>query len=122
MNLEHLHLHVRDRAAAERFYADWFGMRIARRGQHLTFMTDGGGFDLALGEEASPTPLPPWFHFGFRLDSAGAVTDLHARMERSGVRLVKSLYADETLVSYRCADPDGYAIEIYWEAPDAPLD
>jgi Big-like domain-containing protein len=26
------------------------------------------------------------------------------------------------LVSYRCIDPDGYAIEIYWESPGAPLD
>ena len=25
------------------------------------------------------------------------------------------MYRDESLVSFRCADPDGYAIEIYWE-------
>jgi catechol 2,3-dioxygenase-like lactoylglutathione lyase family enzyme len=88
----------------------------------LTFLTDGGGFDLALMEDATPIAMPPWFHFGFRLDSAHEVTELHHRMARSGVRIAKPLYEDATLVSFRCADPDGYAIEIYWEAPDAPLD
>jgi hypothetical protein len=32
------------------------------------------------------------------------------------------LYQDGSLVSFRCADPDGYAIEVYWEASGAPLD
>jgi hypothetical protein len=73
-------------------------------------------------EDATPTPMPAWFHFGFRLGSAGAVTGLHHQMARSGVRIAKALYEDQTLVSFRCADPDGYAIEIYWEAPGAPLD
>jgi catechol 2,3-dioxygenase-like lactoylglutathione lyase family enzyme len=70
MNVEHLHLHVRDRALAEQFYTTWFDMRIARRGECLTFLTDGGGFDLALMEDATPTPMPAWFHFGFRLEGA----------------------------------------------------
>ena len=122
MNLLHLHLHVRERAQAEQFYCAWFGMRIARRGQHLTFLTDDGGFDLALSEDASPGALPGWFHFGFRLDSAGAVTDLHDRMAHSRVPIAKGLYQDDTFVSFRCSDPDGYPIEVYWEAPGAPLD
>jgi catechol-2,3-dioxygenase len=122
MNLKHLHLHVRDRQAAEGFYSAWMGMAVARRGERLTFMSDGSGFDLALMDDQAPAPMPPWFHFGFRLASAPEVIDLHTRMGASGINILKPLYQDDSLVSFRCADPDGYAIEIYWEAAGAALD
>ena len=80
------------------------------------------GMELALMDDAEPSPMPPWFHFGYRLQSPDAVLELHRRMSESGVILRKPLYRDDSLVSFRCADPDGYAIEIYWEAPGAPLD
>jgi catechol 2,3-dioxygenase-like lactoylglutathione lyase family enzyme len=115
MNLEHLHLHVRDRAAAERFYLEWFGMRLNRRGERLTFLTDESGFDLALMDDASPQTMPPWFHFGFRPGTGAAVVALHDRMTKAGVPMVRRLYQDESMVSFRCRDPDGYAIEVYWE-------
>jgi len=63
-----------------------------------------------------------WCHFGFRLNLADEVIGLHNDMARAGVAIVRPLYRDETLVSFRCADPDGYAIEVYWEAPGAALD
>jgi catechol-2,3-dioxygenase len=122
MNLKHLHLHVRDRPEAEAFYATWLGMSVARRGECLTFMTDQDGFDLALMDDVEPGPMPAWLHFGFRLPSPQAVVDLHGRMSDAGVTIRKPLYQDSSLVSFRCADPDGYGIEIYWEAPGAPLD
>lgn len=37
-------------------------------------------------------------------------------MNVARVPIVKPLYKDESLVSYRCLDPDGYGIEVYWEA------
>ena len=116
MRLNHLHLHVRDRPAAESFYSKWLGMAVTRRGDSLTFLADEGGFDLALMDDREPIRIPAWFHFGYRLNSARAVVKLHDRMSASGVVIVKPLYRDESLVSVRCADPDGYAIEIYWEA------
>jgi catechol-2,3-dioxygenase len=122
MNLRHLHIHVRDRRLAEEFYLKWMGMAIARRGERLTFMTDEVGFDLALMDDQTPSPMPAWFHFGFRLPSGQRVIDLHKRMGESGINILKPLYEDDSLVSFRCADPDGYAIEIYWEAAGAPLD
>jgi len=121
MNLEHLHIHVRDRNVAERFYVEWFGMRAMRRGECLTFLSDEGGFDLALMDDASPQPMPSWFHFGFRLASGSAVAGLHERMATAGVSMLRPLYQDDALVSFRCSDPDGYAIEVYWEAPQAPV-
>jgi catechol 2,3-dioxygenase-like lactoylglutathione lyase family enzyme len=122
MNLNHLHLHVRDRTAAEAFYERWFGLVVGRRGECLSFLHDDAGFDLALMDDAAPAPMPPWFHLGFRLGEAAAVRTLHDRMRDSGVAIVKPLYQDDTLASYRCADLDGYAIEVYWEAAGAPLD
>ena len=122
MNLKHLHLYVRDRPAAEAFYEAWLGMTNARRRESLTFMTDDEGFDLALMDDDEPGPMPAWFHFGYRLATPQAVLDLHQRMSRVGVPIRKALVEDASLVSFRCADLDGYSIEIYWEAPGAPLD
>jgi catechol-2,3-dioxygenase len=122
VNIQHLHIHVRDRAVSEAFYAKWLSLRVAIRGSSLTFMTDTHGFDLALMADVQPAALPEWFHFGCRMPSALAVTELHAAMLRDGVPIAKDLYEDEELVSFKAKDPDGYSIEFYWEAADAPLD
>jgi len=37
-------------------------------------------------------------------------------MPKSGVAIRKPIYQDKSLVSCRCADPDGHVIEVYWEA------
>ena len=116
MPLQHLHLHVRDRALAEAFYTAWFGMSVQRHGSEITFMNDEHDFLFALMDDPAPAPMPPWFHFGFRIGSAPQVLALHERMQASGVAIRKPVYQDESLVSYRCADPDGHVIEVYWEA------
>jgi catechol 2,3-dioxygenase-like lactoylglutathione lyase family enzyme len=59
--------------------------------------------------------MPPWFHFGLRLDSAQRVRAMLADMQAEGVTIVKSIYEDDEFASFRCADPDGHPIEIYWE-------
>jgi catechol-2,3-dioxygenase len=119
MSLQHLHLHVRDRAIAERWYASWFDLRVLRRGSEITFMRDERDFLLALAADAAPGAMPPWFRFGFRLGSPQAVVDLHDRMAGSGVAIRKPNHQDDDLVSFRCGDPDGYVIEVYWEREDA---
>ena len=116
MPLTHLHLHVRDRTRAEDFYSAWFAMGLERRGDEITFMTDEGGFLLALMEDSAPAPLPAWFHFGFRLPSLSGVLDLHERMLGSSVPIGRGLFQDESFASFRCVDPDGYLIEVYWDA------
>jgi catechol-2,3-dioxygenase len=117
VSLQHLHLHVADRARAETFYISWFGMNVQRRGSEITFMNDERDFLLALMHDPAAASLPPWFHFGFKLPSATAVLELNVRMAASGVVIRKPVYQDESLVSYRCADPDGHVIEVYWESP-----
>lgn len=115
MQLNHLHLHVRDKAQAQQFYEAWFGFREHVRHGDILFLRDDAGLDLALAPDASPAPLPPWFHFGFRLASSDDVTALHASMQEQGVTILSPLKQWDDLVVFRCADPDGYAIEVYWE-------
>ena len=121
MKLKHLHLNVRDRSASEGFYAAWLGMSVARREERMTFLTDEDGFELDLMDDDQPGPMPSWFHFGYRLPSAEAVVELHRRMSEFGLAIRRPLAQDHSAALFRCADPDGYVIEIYWEAPHAPL-
>ncbi len=114
MDISHLHLHVRDRERAVAFYRRWFGLAVVNRGEAMTFMQGGREFLLALMDDPAPAPMPPWFHFGILLDSREAVATMLAAMTADGVSIAKALHDSPTLVSFRCADPDGYVIEIYW--------
>jgi catechol-2,3-dioxygenase len=116
MDISHLHLHVRDRPRATAFYRRWFGLAVTSEGEAITFLNGSSGFLLALMADPAPAPPPPWFHFGVRLPEDGAVRELLARMEEAEVPIAKPLYADSALVSFRCRDPDGYAVEVYWSA------
>ena len=115
MDISHLHLHTRDRAAAEAFYRRWFTLDVVRRGDSISFLRGDRSFLLALMDDPAPPPLPPTFHFGVLLDSGQAVQDLCETMSGAGVPIVKALYSDPGFASFRCADPDGNAIEVYWE-------
>ena len=45
----------------------------------------------------------------------GGVRELLARMEADGVSIVER--DDEPgLTSFKCLDPDGWRVEVYWEA------
>lgn len=118
MDLTHLHLHVRDRERSVAFYQRWFGLELLRSGDEISFMKGDRDFLLALADDREPATLPPWFHFGIRQDSAERLRALLTDMQANAVPIVKALYHDEDFASFRCADPDGYAIEVYWEAAD----
>jgi catechol 2,3-dioxygenase-like lactoylglutathione lyase family enzyme len=114
MDVAHLHLHVRDRSRSLAFYERWFKLRVAINGSDITFLHGDTKFLFALMEDAAPAPMPPWFHFGIRMDSAAQVQEALADMQQAGVPIVKPLYTDPALTSFRCADPDAYTIEVYW--------
>ena len=114
MDITHLHLHVRDRPRSEAFYRRWFGLREVAQDDDITFLSGGRDFLFALMDDGAPAPMPAWFHFGIRLDSAADVRTTLAAMEAAGVPIVKPLFQSETLVSFRGADPDAYPIEVYW--------
>jgi catechol 2,3-dioxygenase-like lactoylglutathione lyase family enzyme len=113
MDLNHLQLHVRNLDHAQRFYESYFGFREHMRHADILFLRNTSGFELALRPERKPSSFPEWFHFGFRLASERAVRKLHSRLSAEGVR-VRDVEDYENYVTFRCKDPDGYDIEIYW--------
>jgi catechol 2,3-dioxygenase-like lactoylglutathione lyase family enzyme len=116
MNVNHLHLKVASADRARAFYERFFGLRVSALHGDIVFMRDEAGMDLALAPAASPEPLPEWFHFGFRLEDADAVERLYRTMADAGVPMKHPLERDdEDLTFFRCRDPDGYGIEVYWE-------
>jgi len=115
MRLNHLNLRVASVERSRAFYVEHFGLAEQAWHGEALFLTDGGGMDFALMADAPPTPSDT-FHFGFRLDGRVAVAATHARLAAAGVAIVEPLTDEGDLVYFRCADPDGYIIEVYWEA------
>lgn len=114
MQLNHLHLRVANVNRAAAFYKKYFGMRPHEWREDALFLRDAGGMDLALAPGGSES-LTDRFHFGFRLTSPEAVAALYDRMIADRVSIAVPLEADSDMISFRCKDPDGYAIEVYWE-------
>ncbi|MGY1623963.1 VOC family protein [Geodermatophilus sp. SYSU D00965] len=117
MHFCHLGLPVRDRDRSLHFYATYFAFDQASARSYsdgTTIVRDPDGFDLALHPVAAPSAAPRFFHFGFRMADGEAVRELRRRMESNGVPVVEE--DDEPdLVSFKCLDPDGWRVEVYWE-------
>ncbi|GAA5187966.1 hypothetical protein GCM10023322_37510 [Rugosimonospora acidiphila] len=121
MFLRHLGLAVGDQERSLRFYATYFAFDRATASRYpdgTIIVRDRHGFDLALHEIAkhgpAPTSAPPFLHFGFSCESPDRVRELHDRLAADGYRIVE--YDDEPgMVSFKCLDPDGYRVEVYWE-------
>ena len=114
MDLNHLHLHVRNVDRSKRFYESYFGFRERVRHGNIVFLRNTSGFDLALVPDRAALSLPEWFHFGFRLGDARAVQTLRDHMSSQDVH-VQDIEEYPGYITFRCADPDGYGIEVYWE-------
>lgn len=114
MQLNHLHLHVASVERAAAFYSRAFGLTEHVRHDDVLFLRDDAGMDLALAP-GEPGQLPPWFHFGFRLEAPQKVRDLHDRLAADGVKIRSPLSDEPDFVWFRCEDPDGHGIEVYWE-------
>ena len=117
MDLNHLNLRVRDAAACRRFYESHFGFRPAFEADGGYFERGEDGFLLALIPAASHQPLPPGFHIGFALPSPDEVAALHDRLAATDVPLapIEDSRPEEAYVTFRCWDPDGTEIEVFWE-------
>ena len=116
--VRHLHLASRDHAVSQRFYEVYFGFRfdaVFPRGDQpaATILRSPSGFQIYL-EAGSTDRLPAWFHFGFFVESAVACRELHDRMQRDGVAIVRPLVS-EPFTNYFCADPDGHLVQVYFD-------
>ena len=119
MDLNHLNLRVRDAVACRDFYQAHFGFRPAFEADGGYFIRNEDGFLLALIPADPHQTLPEGFHVGFGLDGADAVTSLRDALSDAGVRVaeMQDFRPGEDYITFRCWDPDGTEIEVFWEAP-----
>jgi catechol 2,3-dioxygenase-like lactoylglutathione lyase family enzyme len=119
MDLNHLNLRVRDPVACRDFYVRHFGFRPAFEAEGGYFVRNDQGFLLALVPAVAHQPLPDGFHIGFGLADAEAVASLHQELSTAAEPLtaVEDFRPRETYVTFRCWDPDGTEVEVFWEGP-----
>lgn len=119
MDLNHLNLRVRDAAACRDFYQAHFGFEPAFEADGGFFIRNDAGFLLALIPAEPHQALPDGFHIGFGLDDADAVFATHANLAAAGVTVtaVDDLRPGERYATFRCWDPDGTEVEVFWEQP-----
>lgn len=117
MKLAHLGLPVTDVDRSLAFYAAHFGFDRATARHypdHTVIVSNAEAFDLALHPVAQRAVLPEFLHFGFQLDAPEAVRERLSHLRALGVPILET--DDEPgYVAFKCADPDGHRIEIYWE-------
>jgi catechol 2,3-dioxygenase-like lactoylglutathione lyase family enzyme len=119
MDLNHLNLRVRDAVACRDFYQQHFGFRPAFEAEGGFFVRNDEGFLLALVPAEAHQPLPAGVHIGFGLQDAAAVVGLRAALEAHEVRVteLEDHRPGEDYVTFRCWDPDGTEVEVFWESP-----
>jgi catechol 2,3-dioxygenase-like lactoylglutathione lyase family enzyme len=119
MRLNHLGLPVRDERRSQQFYSAYFGFDPATARQHAdgtVIIRNADGFDLALHPVTHVEPPPAFLHAGFQAAGPADVRALMERMEADGITIVER--DDEpAYAAFKCLDPDGHRIEVYWEPP-----
>jgi catechol-2,3-dioxygenase len=120
--LNHLHLRVNDLDVAQAFYERYFGwkpvMEIPSKSRSMRFLKDRHDFLLVLELHPDKSPMPSWFHLGFQLPSKAAVRDTAAYFAKEGINFVDPLTDSADYTSFAVEDPDGYHLQIYWDAAD----
>ena len=115
--MNHLALAVSDQQRSTRFYVDYFGFvpEPEPREDGVVILHDACGFSLALGEIQEPVVLPPFLHFGRGVASPGEVRSFRDRIQADGLDIVE-WWDEPDYVSVKFRDPDGYVIEVGWDA------
>jgi catechol 2,3-dioxygenase-like lactoylglutathione lyase family enzyme len=122
MHLNHIGLPVRDLQHSRQFYSAYFGFDPATAQEYedgTVIIHNADGFDLALHPVGRVEPSPAFFHSGFRATAPADVRALMERMEADRVTIVER-NDEAAYVAFKCLDPNGHRIEVYWEPPRAP--
>jgi catechol 2,3-dioxygenase-like lactoylglutathione lyase family enzyme len=121
MRFNHLGLPVRDERRSQQFYAAYFGFDLATATRYpdgTVIIRNADGFDLALHPTEQIAPPPVFQHAGFKAAGPVDVRTLMDRMEADGITITER--DDEpAYTAFKCLDPDGHRIEVYWEPPFA---
>ena len=124
----HVLLRVLDLERSKKFYSDVLGFRV------LEEDPEHGGTFMALEGQSHAIDLFPirdaeaarrqtpgvrgLGHIAFRVDSEAALKDAHATLQKHGVEVTRSIdHVSQKSIYFN--DPDGNALEIYYELPDA---
>jgi len=121
MHLNHLGLPVRDERRSQQFYSAYFGFDPATAQEYedgTVIIRNADGFDLALHRVGHVEPSPAFLHAGFKAAEPDEVRTMMERMEAEGVTIVER-NDEAAYVAFKCRDPDGHRIEVYWEPPQA---
>jgi len=112
------HVEVDSGAAASSSLAGSHGLaepqQVNQDGTVIIRNTDG--FDLALHPVGHVEPSPAFLHVGFKAGKPAEVRTLMERMEADGITVVER-NDEAAYVAFKCLDPDGHRIEVYWEPP-----
>jgi catechol 2,3-dioxygenase-like lactoylglutathione lyase family enzyme len=113
--LSHIALAVHEPERSSRFYRDVLGLdgTIRETAYGIAVLT-GNGLSLTFLRGEPPAAL--WdFHLGCSVSTPGEVRSF--REQISGVGISEVDWRDEPgYVSLRMLDPDGYVVEVFWEA------
>jgi len=119
MHLTHLGLPVSDCQRSIRFYARYFGFDPETAQSYpdgTVIVRNSDHFDLALHQVTDVDAPSGFLHFGFAMPHRDAVRALRARLVHDAVAVIES-EDQPRLVSFKCLDPDGWQVEVYWERP-----
>jgi catechol 2,3-dioxygenase-like lactoylglutathione lyase family enzyme len=121
VDLNHVNLRVRDAERCRDFYQQHFGFAPAFEADGGYFMRNDDGFLLAVIPVAAHQSLPDGFHIGFGVSSPEDVGGLHRDLSAAGARTadLEDCRPGEEYVTFRCWDPDGTEIEVFWQGPGA---
>ena len=119
MRFSHVGLPVRDEPRSRQFYSAYFGFDPAAAQRYpdgTVIIRNADGFDLGLHPVEHIEPPPAFLHAGFRAAGPADVRALMGRMEADGITIAER--DDEAAYTgFKCLDPDGHRIEVYWEPP-----
>lgn len=114
--MDHLALAVSDQERSRRFYERYFGFEAeAEPREDGALMLHRGAFSLALGPTSEPIVLPSFLHFGQGRASPEEVRAFRDRIAADGVEIVGE-WDEPDYVSVKLRDPDGYVVEVSWDA------
>jgi catechol 2,3-dioxygenase-like lactoylglutathione lyase family enzyme len=113
--LNHVALAVRDPDRSLRFYRDTIGVEgVVRRESYGFVITTAQGLSFTLFRGSPPTRHGE-FHIGVSLADGDAVKAKRAALRAADVAEVEWCEEDG-YVSLKVRDPDGYAVEVAWDA------